>query len=326
MPERRADVESVDWAALEVHGEPAEVPAAFREIWSANENRRRAGYNQLVELLGHGMSSSPAAIAAVPFLTDVVADPGAPSRFAACQVLLQIAIGEEEITLNERPDFAFWRREAERKAGLTVEQLLAEQAAWVAAATDPEERRAREVAVRFRDVEEERTAERVNAEAYDAVRAGVPVYLTALSAADTATQIYAAQLLAYFPEDAPMIVPELLELVAGDDPVAAAAAAVAAGICARGTEDPAAVAALTMRWAGARDLVLRCATAIGLAQMLNRPSPEILADVETATEAPDPIAGFPFMGGDIAAVAGYTLDRIEGLHRLPSGPWAEQQA
>jgi len=170
------------------------------------------------------MSSSPAAIAAVPFLTDVVADPAAPSRFAACQVLLQIAIGEEEITLNERTDFAFWRREAERKAGLTVEQLRAEQAAWVAAATDPAERRAREVAVRFRDVEEEREAERVNAEAYDAVRAGVPVYLTALSAGDTATRIYAAQLLAYFPEDAPVIVPALLALVAGNDPVTAAAA------------------------------------------------------------------------------------------------------
>jgi hypothetical protein len=322
MPERRADVESVDWASLEVHGAPEDVPAAFHAIWSDDEDQRKLGYHNLSRRLGHGASASPASIAAVPFLIDVVADPHAPSRFAACQVLLQIAIGEEEITLNERPDFAYWRREAERKASLTVAELEAEQAAWIAAATDPAERRAREVAAFFRDVEEERETERVNAEAYDAVRGGVLVYLTALSADDLGTRMYAAQLLAYFPEDASSIVRALLPLITGRDAIVASAAAVAAGICARGTEDPVAAAAITARWERAENRAERWATAIALAQLLNHPGPDILADVAAATEAPAPVPHFPFLDGDIATVASYTLDRIEDKHTLPSGPWS----
>jgi hypothetical protein len=261
----------------------------------------------------------------VPFLIDVVADPRAPSRFAACQVLLQVAIGEEEITLNERPDLAYWRREAERKASLTVAELEAEQAAWIVAATDPADRRAREVAAFFRDVEDERETERINAEAYDAVRAGVPVYLTALSADDLGTPMYAAQLLAYFPEDASSIVPALLPLIEAGHPVVASAAAVAAGICARGTEDPAAAAAIIARWERVGNLAERWATAIGLAQLLNHPGPDIVADVRAATEAPAPVPDFPFLDGDIAALAGYTLDRLEDKHRLPSGPWSAER-
>jgi hypothetical protein len=322
MPERRAEVESVDWASLEVHGAPDDVPVAFHAIWSDDEDQRKLGYHNLSRGLGHGASSSPASIAAVPFLLDVVADPHAPSRFAACQVLLQIAIGEEEITLNERPDFAYWRREAQRKASLTVAELEAEQAAWIAAAPDPAERRAREVAAFFRDVEDERETERVNAEAYDAVRASVPVYLTALSADDVGTRMYAAQLLAYFPEDASSIVPALLPLIGGPDAIVASAAAVAAGICARGSADPAAAAAITARWERAGDRADRWATAIALAQLLNHPTADVLADVEAAAEAPAPLPHFPFLEGDIAALAGYTLDRLEDKHALPSGPWS----
>jgi hypothetical protein len=322
MPERRTEVESVEWASLAVHGPPDDVPGAFRAIWSDDGDRRMLGYRTLSRLVGHGGSSSAASVAAVPFLIDVVADWYAPDRFAACQVLRRIAIGEEEIILNARPNFADLRREAQRKAGLTVAELQAEQDEWVAAAADPAERRAREVAAFFRDVEDERESERVNAEAYDAVRAGVPVYRTALSAGDLATPPYAAQLLAYFPEDATSIVPALLPLIAGEDPIVASAAAVAAGICARGTEDPVAAATITARWVRADSVSERWAMAIGLAQLLNHPGPDIRADVGAAAAAPAPVPHFPFMDGDIAAVATYTLDRLEDTHTLPSGPWS----
>jgi len=49
---------------------------------------------------------------------------------------------------------------------------------------------------------------------------------------------------------------------------------------------------------------------------------DILADVEAATDAPAPLPHFPFLDGDIAAVAAYTLDRLEDKHTLPSGPWS----
>src|SRR4051794_21843546 len=111
MPERRIEAESVDWASLEVHGPPGDVPMALHTIWSDDADLRMLGHRLLSSRLSHGGSSSPAAIAAVPFLIDVVADPAASSRFAACQILRQIAIGEEEATLRDQTDFAYWRRE-----------------------------------------------------------------------------------------------------------------------------------------------------------------------------------------------------------------------
>ncbi|MFI7545700.1 hypothetical protein [Actinoplanes sp. NPDC049599] len=169
----------------------------------------------------------------------------------------------------------------------------------------------------------DRLTEGWNIEAYDAVRAGVPVYIEALSADDLGTRIYAAQLLAYFPEDAAAVIAALIPLIGGENPVMASAAAVAAGICGRGPEDPAAAAAITARWERAKNLAERWATAIGLAQLLNHPGRDIMADVEAATQAPAPVPHFPFLDGDIAAVAAYTMDRLEDKHTLPSGPWSD---
>ncbi|GIE85455.1 hypothetical protein [Actinoplanes regularis] len=322
MPERRSDAEAVDWASLEVYGPPEEVPVALTAIWSSDQSRRMLGYRYLGDRLVHQGSRYPASAAAAPFLIDVVADPAAPDRFAACQVLLLIALGEEEFTLNVRPDFAHLRQETARRATMTVDELEAERAAWVAAATDPKVRAARALTALSADVELDRLGERWNVEAYDAVRAGVPVYLAALSADHPGTQIYAAQLLAYFPEDAASVIPGLLPLIGGEDPIVASAAMVAAGICARGTEDPHAAAALTARRERTENLAERWAAAIGLGQLLNNLSPEILTDIKAAMEAPAPVPHFPFLDGDIAAVAAYTLDRLEDRHTLPSGPWS----
>jgi hypothetical protein len=45
-------------------------------------------------------------------------------------------------------------------------------------------------------------------------------------------------------------------------------------------------------------------------------------DVQAAAEAAEPVPHFPFLDGDIAAVAGYTLDHLDDKHRVPSGPWS----
>ena len=323
MPERRSEFESVDWTSLEVYGPPEEVPVALHAIWSSDQQRRTLGYEYLSMRLVHQGSRSPASAAAAPFLIDLVADPAAPDRFAACQVLRKIAIGDEEYTLNSRPVYADLRREVARKAAMTVEELEADQAAWIAAAPDPQARAGREQRARFADVEIDRQAERWDVEAYDAVRAGVPVYIAALSSDHPGTQIYAAQLLAYFPEDAAVVMPALIPLIGGEDPIVASVAAVAAGICARGTDDPAAAAAIAARWQRAQDLAERWATAIALAQLLDNPSAAVLGDVRAATAAPAPVPHFPFLGGAVDAVAAYTLDRLDNRHTIPSGPWSD---
>ncbi|MCM4085044.1 hypothetical protein [Paractinoplanes hotanensis] len=96
MPERRSDVESVDWAALEVFGPPAEVPVALHAIWSDDPERRALGYRYLSDRLVHQGSRSPASAAAAPFVIDVVADPAGPDRFVACSLLWRIALGNED--------------------------------------------------------------------------------------------------------------------------------------------------------------------------------------------------------------------------------------
>lgn len=322
MPERRTDFESLDWASLEVFGPPEEVPVALHAIWSPDQQRRMLGYEYLSMRLVHQGSRSPASAAAAPFLIDLVADPAAPDRFAACQILRKIAIGDEEYTLNSRPDYAHLRREVARKAPMTVEQLEADQAAWIAAASDRPTQAGREQRARHADVEIDRQTERWQVEAYDAVRAGLPDCLSALSSDHFGTRIYAAQLLAYFPKDAVVVLPALIPLIEGEDPIVASAAAVAAGICGRGTEHAGAAAAITARWQRAQDLAERWATAIGLAQLLNSPGPTVLADVRAATEAPAPVPHFPFLGGAIDALATYTLDRLDNRHTIPSGPWS----
>lgn len=163
----------------------------------------------------------------------------------------------------------------------------------------------------FRDVEEEREALRVNACAYDAVRAGVPVYVAALPGADAETRICAAQLLAYFPEDASTILPALIPLITGRDAIVASAAAVAAGICGRGTGDPAVAAALTARRRRADDQAERWAMAVALTHLLDHPDADIVADVQAAAEAAAPLPHFPFLNGDIASVAAFALNRLE---------------
>jgi hypothetical protein len=311
VPERRTDVDRVDWAALHADGPWADVPAALHAAWSADADRRRHAYDLLVDRLTGQGTRTPAGAAAAPFLIDIVADPEAPDRFGACQVLRQIAIGDEQAWLVEQPDTAAERGEVARTATLTVADLRAEEAAWVAAAADKHERQARDWHARTSDVEADRRARRWNMEAYDAVRAGVPAYLAALAAADAGTRLYAAHLLAYFPEDRWTIVPALRRMIAGDpDPIAASVACVAAGLCAQGAEDRPLLAALAKRRDRSEHLAERWSAAIGLGRATNYPGLDVVVEIEQAAEATAPVPHWPFLDGDIAAVASLTLDRL----------------
>jgi hypothetical protein len=81
-------------------------------------------------------------------------------------------------------------------------------------------------------------------------------------------------------------------------------------------------AALHSRRRTTSNLAERWATAIGLAQLSGFPAPDVLADVRAGAESTDCVPAFPFLDGDVEAVAGYTLDLLADKHRLPPGPWA----
>ncbi|MEV0392936.1 hypothetical protein [Polymorphospora rubra] len=129
---------------------------------------------------------------------------------------------------------------------MTVQELKQEQAVWVAAATDEAERQAREWNTLYLDVEADRRTARWDMEAYDAVRRGVPVYVAALDADDPAVRLYAAHLLAWFPEESDVVVPALTLLIAEEwDPIVASTACVAAGLCGATDSDTALVEAVS---------------------------------------------------------------------------------
>ncbi|MEV6305498.1 hypothetical protein AB0M02_39210 [Actinoplanes sp. NPDC051861] len=287
-----------------------EVVAALEGIRSWRARRRREAYDELVDLLVMQGTRAPEAIPAAGGLIEVVADTGQADRSAACQVLSMIAIGDEEYWLTEAVDIGALRAEVARQAGLSVEDLEREQEAWVEAAGDEEERAAREHRALFADVEEDREQLAVDLAAYDAVRAGVPVYLEALTGPETAVRLYAAHLLSWFPEESARIVPALTRVIAGDpDPIVAATACVAAALCAprRGEPDRALVAALATRL-DSENLAERWSALIGSA-IAGAP-----VDTEELARCRDEAAGrvphWPFLDGDIGAMAGLAYDAV----------------
>nr|WP_239087344.1 HEAT repeat domain-containing protein [Actinoplanes digitatis] len=202
------------------------------------------------------------------------------------------------------------RAEVGRKAAMTVEELEREQSQWVAAADDEDERSARETRALFADVEEDRDQLVVDLAAYDAVRAGVPVYAAALADPHPAVRLYAAHLLAWFPEENTRSIPALTAAIAGDpSPIVAATASVAAGLCA-GRPDDALTAALTGRLA-AENRAERWSAAIGLARATTRPDRAALEELYGCLlEAGAPVPHWPFLDGDISTMAALTVARL----------------
>jgi hypothetical protein len=138
-------------------------------------------------------------------------------------------------------------------------------------------------------------------EAFDAVRAGIGVYLRALRAADPAVRLYAAFLLAWFPADRDVIVPELSRVIAGDDdPEVVAAACVAAGLCGRGGDDPALIEALKQHWGDPSAL-------LGLALARSRPDPALAHDLYDCLSVVGPTPNWPFLDGDMETMTAFVI-------------------
>jgi hypothetical protein len=232
-----------------------------------------------------------------------------PDRFAAMQVLLGIAIGEEEAWLLDRKDAAAERAEMARLWTLSVAQLWEIEYAWVAAAGTAEERADREWTTKnYTDVEEVRQSRQWCVTAYDAVLGHVPAFVTLLDSLWAADRLWAAYLLAYFPEERSVILPALSRVIVADpDPAVTAVACVAAGFLAPDTEDKALLDVLLTRHRQARTTAEKWSAAIGAAQATVSPPAEILADVTAAARAEEALDDWPFLNGDVAGIATLTL-------------------
>jgi hypothetical protein len=308
MSQRSIPTEEVDWSSVShAYGPAIEIPGLLRSLRSDSQQARQGAYSDMVDLLVHQGSRYEASAVVAPHLIDIVADPSAPDRFAACQVLATIAVGDESSWLSDRSDPAEMRAEVRRRAPLSREQLEAEHWAWVTAAANEEERGARERRAQWRDVEADRDEERWTIEAYDAVRAGVPVYVAALEASEAVVRLYAAHLLAWFPEEEGLVGPALADLIRREpEPVVAATACAAAGLsCPNGSE--ALIGALSAR----RDSAIRgerWSAVLGLSRMLRHPDRSLVRDLYSCLfGAVAPVPHWPFLEGDMASMAALTI-------------------
>ncbi|MGW5669363.1 hypothetical protein [Micromonospora sp. NPDC003776] len=293
------------------YGPAVEVPDLLGRLRSRDREARRSAYQGLFDLLVHQGSRYEASAVAAPFLVEIVADPKAPDRFAACQVLAAIAVGDESSWLIDRPDVAKARREVAHRAQLTRTQLEREQADWAAAGRTDHERRARVHRNEFSDVEDDRDAARWQIAAYDAVRAGVPAYLTALASSEIPVRLHAAHLLAWFPEERTSIAPALAQLIGAEpQPMVAATAAVAAGLCG-GVDDPELVDALSAR-RGRDNRGERWSAVLGLARLVSRPDRPLIEELYACLfGAVGPVPYWPFLDGDMATVAALTIRDLD---------------
>ncbi|MEV1143679.1 HEAT repeat domain-containing protein [Micromonospora sp. NPDC049799] len=306
MWRRQRSWDAVDWSAVQcAYGPAVEVPGLLDRLRSRTRDIRQASYQRLSDVL-NGSSEAGAVVA--PFLVEIVGDPKAPDRFAAAQVLAAIAVGDQSTWLIERDDPATARREVERRRSLTRADLEREQDEWVVSGPTADARAARARRVQWSDVEEDRDGQRWAVQAYDAVRAGVPAYLSALTSPDVAVRLHVAHLLAWFPEERASIAPVLARLIVEEpDPFVAATACVAAGLCAGGTDDTALVDAVSRR----RDAVNRgeeWSAVLGLARLRSAPDRPLVEELYGCLDgARGPVPHWPLLGGDMATVAALTI-------------------
>jgi hypothetical protein len=138
-------------------------------------------------------------------------------------------------------------------------------------------------------------------EAYDAVRAGIGVYVRALRAADPAVRLYAAFLLAWFPVDRDVIVPALTRAIADEeDREVVAMACVAAGLCGRGSYDPALIDALEKLWGDPSAL-------LGLVLASSRPDPALARDLYDCLSVAEQTPNWPFLDGDMETMTAFVI-------------------
>lgn len=289
-------LDQVDWARLtHAYGPADDVPDQIRDLVSPDGERRRKALWALNGNIYHQGTVYEATAHAVPFLLEVLTAPECDEQPQLLELLSGIVTGFDEMWLPEGLPIADHRAQAE--GGEAV----------LAAAPRPgdddfdEDEADSEYVEGLSDDDQRRMFAHVWVRAYDAVRAGVPLFRDLLTR-EPPVACMAAYTLAWFPEDAEESVRALATVTEGDDEgVVVATASVATGLLGgRPTttlDDP-------------RPLV-RWGAAIALATL---DGPDASQDVVDELISACALPGndrVPFLGGNLAAYAGSVL-RLTG--------------
>ncbi|SCF46181.1 hypothetical protein GA0070216_11982 [Micromonospora matsumotoense] len=304
-------IDEIDWSRLShAYGPADDVPAQLRALASADPAVRDRARHDLYGNIFHQGTRYEATAYAVPFLLELLADPATAEPSELLALLVALAIEDDGTWLPDNLPVAELRRVAVGGAAL------------LAAAPHPgdpefDEDEGDYVYVgSLSRADQERLYAHITLAAYDAVRAGVPLFRQLLTRPDPALRAGAAHALAWFPEDAAGSVPALAALIeaapSGATSGAAQAAAVGTAAVALGLLGVAPDSALLT---DARP-VIRWGAAVGRARVLGPTAdPATIDELMTwAGGRGESAEGVPFLDGDLAGHAGLALRQLGADH------------
>jgi HEAT repeat protein len=287
-------LDAVAWARLDhAYGPAADVPDLIRTLRSPDPKARDNARSQLYGNIFHQGSRYEASAYAVPFLLELLADPDTAERAEILYLLTSLAIGYDEAWLPDGFPVEDTRQGA--AGGEELLRLARERGEEYVDSLDAEEQESMYVYIELA--------------AYDAVRAGVPLFRTLLGDEDERLRTAAAYALAWFPEDGAGSTAPLAGAVADVHEPVVVCALVALGLV--GTDEPVAVQPIQAALTDERDLV-RWAAAVALTR-LRGPAADaravslLLAWAGGDAEEDDEI---PFLDGDLAGYAGLALEQL----------------
>jgi hypothetical protein len=271
------------------------VPDQIRDLRSGDPERRTAARWNLSGNIYHQGSRYEATAYAVPFLLEVLAMPDTADRHELLGLLASITLGADEEWL---------------PAGLPIAEHRARAAGGaelVAAGPHPgdddfdEDEGDSEYIESLTAEQQQAYFGHVTVAAYDAVRAGVPLFRELLNDPDPSVRSQAAYLLAWFPEEAEV---SLAALTVADDPedVVRATTLVACGLLGA-APGPAALHDPhdLVRWGAA----IAAGTVDGA-----QAAPAVVAELIKWVGSPiDADPRIPFLAGNLSRYAGLVLER-----------------
>lgn len=215
-------LDQVDWARLtHAYGSAEDVPDQLRDLVSPEEARRKKALRELYGNIYHQGTVYEATAYAVPFLLEVLTAPECDEQPQILDLLTSIVTSYDELWLPGGLRVAENRGTAE--GGDAV----------LAAAPHPEDEDDEDFFDYLDDLPQDDQARLLAhfwVTAYDAVRAGVPLFRELLTS-DPPTRCMAAYALAWFPEEAPESLRALASVTEGDqEGVVAATASIAMGL------------------------------------------------------------------------------------------------
>ncbi|WP_157597395.1 HEAT repeat domain-containing protein [Streptacidiphilus rugosus] len=243
-----AGLDDVPWAELwHAYGLAVDVPDQLRAMQAGDWEGRYPPIAQLANHIVHQGTRYQAAVHTIPFLVRMALDAGQTHRDQIVGLLCSIAIGLEDDHLPSGYDP---REDVSDRENLRSQ--ADEWAQWIAEAPDADIRKQRQESCRQLLGQAEAAVR-----SYDAVKEALPSLAVLLRADSPELRAETANLLAWFPESAPVTIPLLKAFIVDEVvPGAAATGLVALGLLG----DPAVVSFLQgylesavaeLRWAAA---------------------------------------------------------------------------